>query len=145
MTRHAGVGRRSGTNGKDPSHESNADVVVLGVGTSGEDISLRLLGAGLDVVGIEAALVGGECPYWACLPSKMMIRAANALQEARRINGLGGGTGYSGLGTRRRASTRRSHRRLGRLRRRHEVREPRRTADSRPWQIDRSSLSYHRR
>lgn len=66
------------------------DVIVLGVGTSGEDLSLRLLGAGLDVVGIEAALVGGECPYWACLPSKMMIRAANVLQEARRVGGLSG-------------------------------------------------------
>jgi len=66
------------------------DVIVLGVGTSGEDLSLRLLGAGLKVIGIEASLVGGECPYWACLPSKMMIRAANALQEARRISGLAG-------------------------------------------------------
>jgi pyruvate/2-oxoglutarate dehydrogenase complex dihydrolipoamide dehydrogenase (E3) component len=66
------------------------DVVVLGVGTCGEDLSLRLLGAGLDVVGIEAALVGGECPYWACLPSKMMIRAASTLQEARRVEGLAG-------------------------------------------------------
>ena len=69
---------------------AEADVVVLGVGTCGEDLSLRLLGAGLDVVGIEAALVGGECPYWACLPSKMMIRAANVLQEARRVEGLAG-------------------------------------------------------
>lgn len=66
------------------------DVVVLGVGTSGEDLSLRLLGAGLKVVGIEASLVGGECAYWACLPSKMMIRAANVLQEARRVEGLAG-------------------------------------------------------
>jgi len=70
------------------SHE--VDVIVLGVGTCGEDLSLRLLGAGLSVVGIEAALVGGECPYWACLPSKMMIRAANALQEARRVRTLAG-------------------------------------------------------
>jgi pyruvate/2-oxoglutarate dehydrogenase complex dihydrolipoamide dehydrogenase (E3) component len=51
---------------------------------------LRLLGAGLKVVGIEASLVGGECPYWACLPSKMMVRAASVLQEARRVNGLAG-------------------------------------------------------
>jgi pyruvate/2-oxoglutarate dehydrogenase complex dihydrolipoamide dehydrogenase (E3) component len=70
--------------------EADADVVVLGVGTCGEDLSLRLLGAGLRVVGIEAALVGGECPYWACLPSKMMIRAASVLQEARRVNGMAG-------------------------------------------------------
>ncbi|HSM58036.1 MAG TPA: NAD(P)/FAD-dependent oxidoreductase [Candidatus Sulfomarinibacteraceae bacterium] len=73
-----------------PTQETDADVIVLGVGTCGEDLSLRLLGAGLQVVGIEAALVGGECAYWACLPSKMMIRAASALQEARRVNGLAG-------------------------------------------------------
>lgn len=70
--------------------EADADVIVLGVGTCGEDLSLRLLGAGLHVVGIEAALVGGECPYWACLPSKMMIRAASVLQEARRVGGMAG-------------------------------------------------------
>ena len=45
---------------------------------------------GLDVVGIESALVGGECPYWGCVPSKMIIRAANALAEARRAGKLAG-------------------------------------------------------
>jgi pyruvate/2-oxoglutarate dehydrogenase complex dihydrolipoamide dehydrogenase (E3) component len=69
---------------------TNVDVIVLGVGTCGEDLSLRLLGAGLGVVGIEEALLGGECAYWACLPSKMMIRAANILQEARRVEGKAG-------------------------------------------------------
>ncbi len=66
------------------------DVVVLGVGTGGEDLALCLAEAGLDVVGIEGSLLGGECPYWACIPSKMMIRAANLLQEARRIDGMAG-------------------------------------------------------
>jgi pyruvate/2-oxoglutarate dehydrogenase complex dihydrolipoamide dehydrogenase (E3) component len=75
---------------RDDIASDDADVIVLGVGTCGEDLSLRLLGAGLDVVGIEVALVGGECPYWACLPSKMMIRAASLLQEARRIDGMSG-------------------------------------------------------
>jgi len=70
--------------------DADVDVVVLGVGTCGEDLSLRLLGAGLNVVGIEAALVGGECAYWACLPSKAMIRAANVLQEARRVGDMAG-------------------------------------------------------
>lgn len=70
--------------------ENGVDVIVLGVGTCGEDLSLRLLEAGLKVVGIEPALVGGKCPYWGCLPSKMMIRAANVLQEARRVDGLAG-------------------------------------------------------
>lgn len=73
-----------------PSGDATVDVVVLGVGTCGEDLALRLLGAGLSVVGIEAELVGGECAYWACLPSKMMIRAANLLQEARRVDGAAG-------------------------------------------------------
>jgi pyruvate/2-oxoglutarate dehydrogenase complex dihydrolipoamide dehydrogenase (E3) component len=73
-----------------PSHPLETDVVVLGVGTCGEDLSLRLLGEGLNVVGIEASLVGGECAYWACLPSKTMIRAANLVQEAYRVNGKAG-------------------------------------------------------
>jgi pyruvate/2-oxoglutarate dehydrogenase complex dihydrolipoamide dehydrogenase (E3) component len=73
-----------------PDSQADVDVIVLGVGTCGEDLSLRLLGAGLKVVGIEASLVGGECAYWACLPSKMMIRAANLLQEAYRIDGMAG-------------------------------------------------------
>ncbi len=79
----------SETAGTSAGH-TKVDVVVLGVGTCGEDLSLRLLGAGLDVIGIEAALVGGECAYWACIPSKIMIRAARALQEARRVEGMAG-------------------------------------------------------
>lgn len=71
-------------------NDTKTDVIMLGVGTCGEDLSLRLLSAGLDVVGIEASLVGGTCPYWGCLPSKMMIRAGNILQEARRVNGMAG-------------------------------------------------------
>lgn len=78
------------TNNSGPGGEPEVDVIVVGVGTCGEDLSLRLLGAGLSVVGIEASLVGGECAYWACLPSKLMIRAANVLQEGRRINRLAG-------------------------------------------------------
>lgn len=64
------------------------EVVVLGMGTCGEDAALRLAGAGVDVVGIESRLIGGECPYWACLPTKSMIRSANLLAEARRADGL---------------------------------------------------------
>jgi pyruvate/2-oxoglutarate dehydrogenase complex dihydrolipoamide dehydrogenase (E3) component len=70
--------------------DREADVVLVGVGTGGEDLALRLLGAGLDVVGVEPKLIGGECAYWACLPSKLMIRAANLLQEARRVDGVAG-------------------------------------------------------
>lgn len=67
-----------------------ADVVVIGMGPGGEDAAGRLAEAGLDVVGIDRELVGGECPYWGCIPSKMMIRAAHLLAEARRIPGMAG-------------------------------------------------------
>ncbi len=66
------------------------DVVVIGMGVAGESVAGPLAEHGLRVVGVEAGLVGGECPYWGCIPSKMMIRAANALAEARRIDGLAG-------------------------------------------------------
>ncbi len=66
------------------------DVVVIGMGVAGESVAGPLAEAGLRVVGVEAGLVGGECPYWGCIPSKMMIRAANAIAEARRIDGLAG-------------------------------------------------------
>ena len=68
----------------------SADVVVIGMGPGGEEVAGRLAEGGLDVIGIESELVGGECPYWGCVPSKMMIRAANLLAEARRIPGMSG-------------------------------------------------------
>jgi len=67
-----------------------ADVVVVGMGPGGEEVAGRLAQAGLDVVGIQQGLVGGECPYWGCIPSKMMLRAASLLAEARRIPGMAG-------------------------------------------------------
>jgi pyruvate/2-oxoglutarate dehydrogenase complex dihydrolipoamide dehydrogenase (E3) component len=66
------------------------DVVVIGMGPGGEDAAGKLAEAGLHVTGVEARLVGGECPYWGCVPSKMMIRAAGLLAEARRIPGMAG-------------------------------------------------------
>ncbi len=66
------------------------DAVVIGMGPGGEDVAGRLAEAGLHVVGIERELVGGECPYWGCVPSKMAIRAGNLLAEARRIPGMAG-------------------------------------------------------
>jgi pyruvate/2-oxoglutarate dehydrogenase complex dihydrolipoamide dehydrogenase (E3) component len=67
-----------------------ADVVVLGMGPGGEEVATQLAQAGLDVVGIEKELLGGECPYWACIPTKMMVRAADLLAEGLRINGMAG-------------------------------------------------------
>ncbi|MGP4020295.1 dihydrolipoyl dehydrogenase family protein [Saccharopolyspora sp. 5N708] len=68
------------------------DVVVIGMGPGGEYLAAELAKAGLAVVGVEARLVGGECPYFACIPTKMMVRAADALAEARRVPQLGGRT-----------------------------------------------------
>ena len=68
----------------------SVDVVVIGMGPGGESVASSLASAGLSVVGIEANLVGGECPYYACIPSKMMIRAAGSLAEARRVPELAG-------------------------------------------------------
>ena len=67
-----------------------ADVIVVGMGPAGEHVAGELASAGLDVVGIDRELVGGECPYWGCIPSKMMLRAAHLLAEARRIPGMAG-------------------------------------------------------
>jgi pyruvate/2-oxoglutarate dehydrogenase complex dihydrolipoamide dehydrogenase (E3) component len=67
-----------------------ADIVVIGMGVGGEAVAGTLAESGLDVIGIEGKLVGGECPYWGCIPSKMMIRAANLIEEARRIDGMAG-------------------------------------------------------
>ncbi|MEU5098696.1 NAD(P)/FAD-dependent oxidoreductase [Streptomyces sp. NPDC020996] len=72
------------------SANEQADVVVVGLGPGGEHVAGTLAEAGLDVVGVEADLVGGECPYWACVPSKMMIRAGNLLAEAGRVPALAG-------------------------------------------------------
>ena len=67
-----------------------ADVIVLGMGVGGEAVAEALADAGLDVIGIEGRLVGGECPYWGCIPSKMMIRAGNLIAEADRVDGMAG-------------------------------------------------------
>jgi len=70
---------------------TEVDVVVIGLGPGGEYAAGKLAEAGLKVVGIDRRLVGGECPYYGCVPSKMMIRAADALAEAGRVRELGGG------------------------------------------------------
>ncbi|MGH3463099.1 MAG: dihydrolipoyl dehydrogenase family protein [Kribbellaceae bacterium] len=70
-----------------PEH---VDVVVVGLGVGGEEVAGRLAQAGLKVAGLDHGLVGGECPYWGCVPSKMMIRAANLIAETHRVDGMAG-------------------------------------------------------
>lgn len=66
------------------------DVVVIGLGVGGEEVAGRLAEAGLSVVGVESALVGGECPYWGCVPTKMMVRAAGLVAEVGRAQTIAG-------------------------------------------------------
>lgn len=68
------------------------DAVVVGMGPGGEDVAGRLAAAGLNVVGVDNRLLGGECPYYACIPTKMMVRGAESLAEARRVPRLAGDT-----------------------------------------------------
>jgi len=70
--------------------DSTHDVLVIGLGVGGEAVAGTLAEAGLDVLGIERNLVGGECPYWGCIPSKMMVRAAGTLAETSRVAVLAG-------------------------------------------------------
>jgi pyruvate/2-oxoglutarate dehydrogenase complex dihydrolipoamide dehydrogenase (E3) component len=66
------------------------DVVVLGLGPGGEHVAIKLARAGLDVVGIDHRLVGGECPYYGCVPSKMMIAAARVIADVHKVADFGG-------------------------------------------------------
>jgi len=68
----------------------NVDVVVVGLGPGGEHAAIKLGRAGLDVVAIENRLVGGECPYYGCVPSKMMIAAAHVVADVRRVADFAG-------------------------------------------------------
>src|SRR3954468_10277775 len=104
-----------------PDGVTEVDVVVLGLGPGGEAAATKLASSGLSVVAVDKHLVGGECPYYGCIPSKMMIRAAESLAESRRVTRLAG-AGTTGaawapgavLGPGRCPDPGRGHRRLGR-------------------------------
>src|SRR3990170_478738 len=64
------------------------DVIVIGAGPAGEVAAGKLADGGLEVAIVEDRLVGGECSFWACMPSKALLRPYEALAEARRIPGV---------------------------------------------------------
>ncbi len=66
---------------------STVDVIVIGAGPVGENVADYATRNGLDVVVVESELVGGECSYWACMPSKALLRPTEVLAAARRVPG----------------------------------------------------------
>jgi pyruvate/2-oxoglutarate dehydrogenase complex dihydrolipoamide dehydrogenase (E3) component len=66
------------------------DVVVIGAGPPGENVADRAVKGGLTAVIVESELVGGECSYWACMPSKALLRPVTAVAEADQLKGVTG-------------------------------------------------------
>ena len=64
------------------------DVICLGAGPAGEALARTLSGSGLHLALVEKDLVGGECAYWGCLPSKTLLRSAEVIAEAGRAREL---------------------------------------------------------
>lgn len=66
---------------------ANYDLIVIGAGPVGENVADRAVQGGLSAVIVESELVGGECSYWACMPSKTLLRAGSALRAAKDVPG----------------------------------------------------------
>ncbi|GAA4888918.1 NAD(P)/FAD-dependent oxidoreductase [Pseudonocardia sp. C8] len=67
---------------------SDFDAIVIGAGPGGEVATSRLIAGGLRVAVVERELIGGECGYWACIPSKTLLRPPEARAEATQVAGL---------------------------------------------------------
>lgn len=68
-------------------NETTYDLIVIGAGAVGENIADRAVQGGLTALLIESELVGGECSYWACMPSKVLLRAGIVLRAAKAVGG----------------------------------------------------------
>ncbi|MBA2953030.1 NAD(P)/FAD-dependent oxidoreductase [Nocardioides sp. MAH-18] len=70
--------------------QHEVDLVVIGTGPGGEALATGAAKAGLEVVAVDKHLVGGECPYYGCIPTKMMVRGSDLVAEVRRAAAVAG-------------------------------------------------------
>lgn len=69
------------------THATDYDLIVIGAGPVGENVADYATRRGLRAAVVESELVGGECSYWACMPSKALLRSGHAIRAARRLGG----------------------------------------------------------